>query len=612
MKALLTLCLFSFVFTSIANANDVNTIANSRMWQKLLHLSDGKSEIENLDFFLQASKNNNTDFAVSELHSTIEAITANAKDSMGFTFRCRYPARTTFLASHQLVAPLADSECPNLREWIGGDEFDVSIIYADGYLGNPASFYGHLLLKFDHPGNINSLLTNSLNFGASESDNDNMVVYVLKGLLGGYDANFTSNFFYRHNLNYTEVELRDLWKYKLNLDDFQKKMVAYHAWELMNTQYTYYFTHRNCAYHIAKLLEVVTNEDLVSSAHPFVLPVSIFKAASEAKVQTQDLIGDIDYLPSRQTRFRSKLSELPYTLQERLPQLIEGDLELSLNGLDKAKQTVLLDLAYDYIEFLLTQLDDEPALLARTKKRKLAIQIARIKLPKSNVRHVVKQPELLPHNGHNPSLARLSIGQYDNTSFQELTLRPAFYDELSKGGGMLKNSALSMLEVNIRLSDSNYEISKVDLLNIETYPTGGSGLLKDTDVAWTTRVGYERNYTDGLANTGEWFFEGGFGETKSWGAATVVFATINARIQSPDIANNRVFLKPTIGIIGEQPFGKYSCQLSYDMSIDNFETFSRRKLACDASFFQQQEFDFRVGYQAYFTSSFSLGISWYW
>lgn len=612
MKALLKLCLFSFVFTSLANASDVNTIANSRMWQKLLHLNDTKSEIENRDFFLHPPQAKNANFVIEELRSTIEAIKINAKDSRGFTFRCKYPARTTFLASHQLVAALADSECPNLREWIGGDNFDVSIIYADGFLGNPASFYGHLLLKFDHPGNINSLLTNSLNFGASESDNDNMVLYVLKGLLGGYDANFTSNFFYRHNLNYTEVELRDLWKYKLNLNEFQKKMVAYHAWELLNTQYTYFFTHRNCAYHIAKLLEVVTDEDLVSSAHPFVLPVSIFKAANEAKVQAQELIGDIEYLPSRQTRFRSKLSELPARLQKKLPELIDGDFELALNGLDEAEQTALLDLAYDYIEYLLTQLSDEPALLAKTKKRKLAIQIARIKLPKSNVQHVVKQPALLPHDGHNPSLARLSFGQYDNKSFQELTLRPAFYDELSTGGGMLKNSSLSMLEVSIRASENKYEISKVDLLNIETYPTGGSGLFKDTDIAWTTRVGYERNYIDGLANTGEWFFEGGLGKTASWGSSTVVFATINTRLQSPDMASNRVFLKPTVGIIGEQPFGKYSCQLSYDMSVDNVETFSRRRIACDASFFQQQGFDFRLGYQAYIKSSLSVGVSWYW
>jgi hypothetical protein len=611
MKPILIICLLSFVLPSIANANEMDTIASSRVWQKLLHISNGHTEIENEDFFLHTQVSDQN-FALAELNKTIDAININAKDSSGFTFRCKYPARTTFLASHQLVEPLQDAECPLLREWIGGDSFNVSIIYADGFLGNPASFYGHLLLKFDNPGNVNSLLTNSVNFGAGESDNDNKVVYILKGLFGGYDANFTSNYFYRHNLNYTEVELRDLWKYKLNLNQLQKRLVAYHAWELMNTRYTYYFTHRNCAYHIAKLIELVTDQDLVSSAHPFVLPGSIFKAAKAAKVQSKILISDITYLPSRQTRLRSKLSSLPTALQEKLPELVEGNLEASLEGLDEEEKIVLLDLAYDYIEFLLTQLKDEPVLLARTKKRKLAIQIVRIQLPKSNVKHKVKQPILMPHDGHKPSLARLSFGQYNNTSFQELTIRPAFYDELSKGGGMLENSALSMLEVNIRVSENSYQISKVDLLNIETYPTGGSGLFKDTDLAWNTRLGYERNYIDGLVNTGEWFLEGGFGKTKKWGASAVVYATMNTRLQTPDQLINRAFIKPTIGIIGELPFGKYSCQLSYDMSIDNFATFKHRRIGCDASFFQQQAFDVRVGFQTYIKSSFSVGLSWYW
>lgn len=587
----------------------LNLLSQQRTWIKLLHLKHYESEIENTEFFLTTI---NDDFAYNELVATVVAVSENKTDVNGFSYRCLYPARTEFLAQHGLTQAISASECPALFEWIGSENYDISIVYADGFLGNPASFYGHLIIKFDHADNKSQLLNNSLNFGATVPDNENNLVYIVKGLFGGYSAQYTSNYFYRYNLNYTEVELRDLWKYTLNLSEAKKRLVAFHAWELMNSQYTYYFTHRNCAYHVAKLIEVVTSEDLVDSSHPFVLPIAVFSAAMQTYVDGQKLISNIEYLPSRQTRMRQGSDRLSDNNKKRLALLVEGNIEQGLQGLTEQEKIAVLDVAYDYIEFVLTQLDKTTSEFAAFNAIKLKIQVSRIRLPKSTAQTEIIQPTLQPHEGHKPSLIRGSVGINESNSYQEILLRPAFYDMYSYGGGMLKNSSLSMFEVGLRFSDLQNEISKVHLLNIETYPTGGTGLSFDNNIAWKTKLGFEREYTDGLENTGEWFVEAGLGKPYQLTSDLLMYANLNGRLQTPDTIGNRLFVLPTAGLLWSTEHVRVGCHLSYYISARQNKNFNRRNISCEASLFQTHQFDIRVKYKNFHTREFQVGASWYW
>lgn len=98
---------------------------------------------------------------------------------------CRYPARALYLRSLGYDVVDVSSLCDNFKQWQGDlTKQQVSIVYADGYLGNPASFYGHLLFKFKSEVLSRDLLSNSLNFGAKVPDNENPVAYILKGLVG--------------------------------------------------------------------------------------------------------------------------------------------------------------------------------------------------------------------------------------------------------------------------------------------------------------------------------------------------------------------------------------------------------------------------------------------
>jgi len=70
-----------------------------------------------------------------------------------------------------------------------GNVSSVSLVYATGYLGNPASYYGHVLLKINSDGDTQTALEDqAINFGAIIPDNEGMVSYILKGLMGGYES----------------------------------------------------------------------------------------------------------------------------------------------------------------------------------------------------------------------------------------------------------------------------------------------------------------------------------------------------------------------------------------------------------------------------------------
>lgn len=119
---------------------------------------------------------------------------------------------------------------------------------------------------------------------------------------------------------------------------------------------------------------------------------------------------------------------------------------------------------------MLTQLYKEtPALLLLTKK-KIQLQRAFISYPPQQAEAKTRTTENLikPHSGDRPSLLRTSVSNDGKQDFFERQLRPAFYDELSLGGGKAPNSSLSMADLTLRYQDSKVSLSSLSILTIES------------------------------------------------------------------------------------------------------------------------------------------------
>jgi len=64
--------------------------------------------------------------------------------------QCRFPARRQWLAERLGGHSFPFQPCPKYERWTRSAAVEsVSIVFATGYLGNPASYYGHTLLKFN-------------------------------------------------------------------------------------------------------------------------------------------------------------------------------------------------------------------------------------------------------------------------------------------------------------------------------------------------------------------------------------------------------------------------------------------------------------------------------
>ena len=220
-------------------------------WLKLLHFySIGetvgqwsfKSDIVSPSFFLSPLGKTNP---AEELKSTLKALLVPVSDKPDQHARCKFIARFQWLRSQLDFPKLTEMTCPLFERWANLKEATgISIVFVSSFLKNPASTFGHLLIKFNSSNRNfgHSLLRPTLNFGAIVNTDDNPFTYALRGIFGGYKARFTDERFYNFNHVYGENELRDLWEYPLHFSKEQYHRITFHALELLqNVQFNYFF-----------------------------------------------------------------------------------------------------------------------------------------------------------------------------------------------------------------------------------------------------------------------------------------------------------------------------------------------------------------------------------
>lgn len=478
-----------------------DALAQDPVWHKLLHYKTPQrpfaspgSVIHDSTFFVSA--NGQTD-SVAELRASLDALLqpANHADTH---FRCRFPARAAWLEQklgHSTEFDLR-TNCPTYFNWTrDGNIASLSIVFATGYLGNPASYYGHTLLKFNSPGESQStdLLDVTVNYGAIHDGRDNPVSYIVKGIFGGYDAVFSHIDFYYHNHQYGENELRDLWEYQLDLPKDRVDFIVAHAWEVLGKRYTYYFFRENCAYRMTEVLEIVDGLDLIPKNRPWTIPQALIQRLDQAQWDGRKLVSKRVYRPSRQSRFYGKFRELSDDEATLFRNLASGKLDFTsaeYHNAPLASRQKILGSILDYHRFTESLVEAGPP--SRAYRTALA---ERFKLPPGPP-EVDAPPPTSPHSGRPPSWLQLGYFSHPSRSGLSLRLRPAYYDALDSDGSHVANAALSMGDVQLTVSGGKTRLGKFDLIAIESVNKGLSGLPGDRGFAWKLRAGAEQASPD--------------------------------------------------------------------------------------------------------------------
>nr|WP_299379464.1 DUF4105 domain-containing protein [uncultured Halomonas sp.] len=483
------------------------SLADTEQWRSLLHFDrDGlfkepRSAVIDSRFFL--APNGATDPA-AELEATLNAFRADPTGmEPGTHALCRFPARALWITQATGEQWPQNAACPDLGAWQERyEDASVGLIFASGYLGNPASFFGHLMIHLQppaEPGNLvdaTQLLDTSLNFGADVPATDGLAKYMAKGLLGGYEAKFSNAPFYRNTTIYSEKEMRDLWHYELALPDEERQLLIAHLYEILGQDYDYLFLTQNCASRIARTLEVVIDADLTVGSVAWVAPESVIRNVGTAYDSGQPLLKTVHHVPSRrlitEQRYRA-LNNAEQTAARRV--LLEMDrLDLTRPeylALSPKRRAAVIETLQSHVALLR---DTQPQGALSDIARRL--QLERLSLPRGQQSQNTQKS--IPIHEATPSSTVRAQGVYNNVLGDglRLTIRPLHYDLLDSEATRMPNAALEIGTTKIDLGYGSPKLREFKLFSITNLYTQHAPLPASPTMAWHASAGIARSTLD--------------------------------------------------------------------------------------------------------------------
>lgn len=590
----------------------LQVLSGAKVWRQLLgYDKKNVSVITSKTFFLAPSGNKN---AYAELVATIDAFKSSV-DIPDQHAQCRFRGRYLWL-SQQLefnslgITPV---NCPDYASFSAQQQASsISIIFATGYLGNPASYYGHLLLKINSPleSKTTSLENTAINFGANVPPNENMLIYIGKGIFGGYDSSFTHQQYFYHSHNYGESELRDLWEYELDVPPDTLELLIAHLWELMGADYTYYFFNRNCAYRMGELLELIIDKPIVAAWRPWETPQAIMQRLGDVSYGGKPLVKQIRYHPSRQSKLYQRYQYLNYREKKLVHEIVDGTDSLEgkqLASIDASRQHAVVDTLLDYYQFVR---DEKAGNKDPNNERHRLALVRRYQLPPGGSQ-IFFSSSNRPHLGRKPSYLSLGVSSSDTVGDHgELHLRPAYYDALDAGYGHIKNGALSMAELKLGVSAGQWYIKDLSALKIESISRNYTALPGDRKASWYLDVGAEQaelDCTECLSSKAR----AGYGyATSLWSEKLTLAAFAGGGFLGQNLDSDGLYFSATAGLhLHLSPM--FGLQLSAEqryfqnsLSVDVYKAATRFTLT--------EQTDLRIQFAKKDVEEIGLSVGFYW
>ena len=488
--SLLSLPLF-FMLTVKAFAQqptNISQLAQTEQWRALLHIntqnegSDIQSYVDDASFFLATDGATNPE---SELLATIAAL-KNQDDT-----QCKFPARTLFLLENikGLSKEVKPFYCQEYRDWRNKlSTTSVVLVFASAQLNSPSSMYGHTFFRFD-PENVeqdSTYLSYALNFGATVPEGDAGFLYAAKGLTGGYPGNFAANPYFEKIKEYNRLENRDLWEYKLNLNQHEIDAMLAHIWELQGINFEYYFFDENCSFRLLELLDVARPGLYLANN----FPVTAMPLDTVRVVQDADLIAETHYRASILTKLKAQLAMLSED-ENALALALSKDIKVltipAFISLPLEQQQIIVDSAYRYLRYQNT-FNGRP----KDTTRRSFLLLRRLSENPTKLIIPIEEP-LRPDLGHKTSMLGVSFGQNLEKSFVEMKYRGSYHDLLDPIAGYYQGMSLNMVNIMIRAYEGgDIKLEKAELLDIISLSPRNSYI---STWSWKANISVEQQLT---------------------------------------------------------------------------------------------------------------------
>lgn len=400
-------------------------LAADPYWIALGHYERGKlggwrSYVDDERFFLADNGESHPD---AELAATLKALYASP--SLGDKHaQCVYPARTRWLRQQLQLDDLPQPQCGEYDNWYRDiNPHSAVLVFPAAYLNSPSSMFGHTLLRIDQAdvtSNNTALLSYALNFGAYIEGMDNSILYAWKGLMGGYPGLFALVPYREKLAEYSRLENRDLWEYKLNLTPEETGRMVEHVWELKQVRFDYYFFDENCSFRLLELMEIARPGIELTEQFPLTaIPTDTVRAVKNA-----GLIERIDYRPSREKELLARAEPLDHAERDWAKRLADDDSLLDapdFKALPMPRQALIQDAAFRLVRYRATGQARDSGIASRSYNLLRAIN----RNPPPDLQ--VERPGQ-PEDGHESRTWQFGVGSRDDRAFAEYGLRMAYHD----------------------------------------------------------------------------------------------------------------------------------------------------------------------------------------
>ena len=434
-----------------------------------------KSEIINANFFISKEGLTNP---IAEYNAFKNILLTYIKTGQKESVLCQYPARLTLFKKYypQLFTKYQPPICLNYIKQVKAQKLkSISLVFANGYFDNPGSYYGHVLIKFNYKKQTRKLnfSDRGFSYGAKTLD-DSGLVYVFKGLFGGYQGLYKRSNYFMQNHHYINREVRDMWVYDLKLTPKQIQFIAEHSWELQNATFKYYFINDNCAHRMAKLITMATGQKEINHFGFWLMPFQMIK-------HFKNLIINETYYPSRKT----KLDQQYFALNAK-EKILFIDFLQNQKNIKKLNSQILLTLL-NYLDFKLVNLTDKKEPLQAQRAQVLSALFAKKQKKQRSLADFVPY-SLFDANAI--SVFRIGQGFNNNSLVTTLTYQIAYKTLFNSKQENNDISQFLMGSIQLKKDRHNIKLSRLTLVDVLSINTQTFPIHLGIQYSWGFKLDY--------------------------------------------------------------------------------------------------------------------------
>lgn len=416
-------------------------LAQHTTWRRLLYFFDdqknliGKKKdtsiVDDPSFFLSEKGQQDSGAELDALlvaladelaptHNTVVKNNIAKNNTANNSVLCRFPARVQWLTDTLDINKTSwQAECPELNAWMQKVAPEqLSIMFAEEYLDNPISAFGHTLLRIDSKASVADPsqihYAYALNYTVDGDPDDSFLVYAAKSIAGGYDNAIEIDPYPEKLAKYLKDDERDAWTYQLNLTPVEVQQIMLHVWETKSLKLPYYFTTDNCASEVLRLIDVVRPQQHLLSRLPYaVVPSDVIQLLNE-----EDLLANPKYTPADDTVRQAALNQ-------------------AKAAADMGYQPLTKEIAKDI----------------KSAERNLASSVS------ADGKTILNLPIVASNNNpidrHPLQMAEIGIGQRGDNNYIDVGVRAGFHDTLDRAIGFSQFFNLEGLAATLRFYDND-------------------------------------------------------------------------------------------------------------------------------------------------------------